>query len=140
MLSLCLSIKREDRSPVASKVAGRVEAGGGESLEGPPAMNPIFLEEGKGPHFSNSPSPFPRPQTKGKAASNSVDTWLSAAEPRAERLLQQVHEDAQGAASFYNLNRSSRKGFVTTPIKKERKHGGLFFSVKVCSLLPGCSP
>lgn len=47
-------------------------------------MNPIFLEEGKGPHFSNSPSPFPGPRQE-KAASNVVghlalrtrSPWLS---------------------------------------------------------------
>lgn len=86
--------KRKDRSPVASEVAGS-GASWGECLRGPPAMNPIFLEE-EGATFPQQSKPFPRPQTR----ESSQQRWRNLAlglEPVAEPLLQHVYADAQGA-------------------------------------------
>lgn len=102
-------------------------------------MNPIFLEEGEGPHFSQQSKPFPRPDKKS-SQQRGRSPGSREPEPRPSVCCSRFMKMHKGQSFLLHLNRSSRKGFVTTPIKKERKNGGLFFSVEVCPFLPGCSP
>lgn len=74
-------------------------------MEGPSIINSIFLEEGKGPHFSQS-KPFPKaPDKKKRKKKKKVIQQLSRTpgsqetqSPHGLRTLwQQVYEDAQEA-------------------------------------------
>lgn len=104
---------------------------------------------GRGHIFSSAvqaPSPGPSPKKKKKVSQqlSRVSNFLRNVLLRQAQQSVTVYDDAwwAGFTLYFLFNRSSLKGLqnYTNKNKKKETNWGLFFSVKVCTVLPRFSP